>query len=178
MAKTLNSKMKLCKVMTNGPIMELGGITGPILYPCRLDLRKVINMVHHGIRVIEVNPKNHKETIELNIQNVSLNNFPDKPKYKMPEETKKKETPVVAKEKDIVTTKQDNIITNTIYKNNSVSATLGLSTSISEDECPKVTLAPNSIPLTQELIELTPQEEKNKYEKNIKNDFHSKKHKK
>ena len=116
MAKTLNSKMKLCKVIHNGPIMALGGVTGPILYPCRIDLRKVINMVHQGIRVVEVNPKNHKETIELTIQNVSLNNFPETPKYKMPEVIKKEE-PVVAKEKDVIPATQNNIVSNVLLVN-------------------------------------------------------------
>lgn len=109
MAKTLNSKKKLCMIKTNGPIAELGGITGPILYPCRIDMRKVINMVQHGIRVIEVNPKNQSETVQLTIQNVTKDNFPDPPKYTMTAETKKEE-PKVVKPSDVVKAVQTNLV--------------------------------------------------------------------
>jgi hypothetical protein len=109
MAQTLNTSKKLCKVMTNGPIPELGYITGPVAYPCRIDLRKVVNMVQHGHKVYEVNPKNHNEQVLLTIQNVNKNNFPDPEKYVLPQETKK-ETPAVAKKEEVVTATQDNLV--------------------------------------------------------------------
>ena len=109
MAKTLNTKRKLCKVLTNGPLSELGGITGPIVYPCRIDLRKVVNMVQHGKVVIEVNPKNHKETVRLNIQNVNKNNFPEPERIKLDTPVAKEPVPVVKKD-DLVKAVQTNLV--------------------------------------------------------------------
>lgn len=109
MAKTLNTKRKLCKVLTNGPLSELGGITGPIVYPCRIDLRKVVNMVQHGKVVIEVNPKNHKETVRLNIQNVNKNNFPEPERIKLDTPVAKESVPVVKKD-DVVKAVQTNLV--------------------------------------------------------------------
>lgn len=109
MAKTLNTKRKLCKVLTNGPISELGGITGPIVYPCRLDLRKVINMVQHGKVVIEVNPKNHNETVRLNIQNVNKNNFPEPDRIKLDTPPVKTPAPVVNKD-EVIKAVQTNLV--------------------------------------------------------------------
>ena len=109
MAKTLNTKRKLCKVLTNGPISELGGITGPILYPCRIDLRKVSNMVQHGKAVVEVNPKNHKETIRLNIQNVNKDNFPEPERIKLDTPVVKEPVPVVKKD-EVVKAVQTNLV--------------------------------------------------------------------
>lgn len=160
MAKTLNSKMKLCKVIHNGPIMALGGVTGPILYPCRIDTRKVINMVHQGIRVIEVNPKNHKETVELTIQNVSLNNFPDAPKYKMPE-TPKTEKPGVVKKEDIIPAKQDNIVEAKVEEKNETPAVAYPKTSENE----------TTEEISVETVEVTTEK---KYDNSYKNDFHKK----
>ena len=81
MAMNLNSKKKLCKVLSNGPIPELGNITGPVLYPTKIPMNKVINMVQHGRKVLEVNPKNYSQTVLLNIKNVMSNNFPEPEKY-------------------------------------------------------------------------------------------------
>lgn len=111
MAQALNTQKKLCKIMTNGPIADLGGIAGPILYPCKIDMRKIINMVHHGVVVVEVNPKNQNQTVRLTMQNVSKNNFPEPEKYILPETKveKKEETPIVNK-KDVAEAVQGNIV--------------------------------------------------------------------
>lgn len=98
MSRTFNSTRKLCKVMTNGPIAELGFINGPIVNPCRLELRKIVNMVHRGLVVYEVNPKNYSEEVRLTIENITTNNFPEEKKVIMPaEKEEKKDTPVVDK---------------------------------------------------------------------------------
>ena len=109
MAKTLNTKRKLCKVLTNGPLPELRGITGPIVYPCRIDMRKVINMVQHGKVVIEVNPKNQKEEVRLNIQNVNKDNFPEPERIELDTPPVKTPTPVVKKD-EVVKAVQTNLV--------------------------------------------------------------------
>lgn len=109
MGTILNPKRKLVKVLTNGPIPELGNIAGPIMYPCRINMRSIVNMVQNGKKVVEINPNNYDETVELNIQNVNKDNFPAPDKYVMPTipvETKKE--PEVKKE-DVVEATQENI---------------------------------------------------------------------
>ena len=170
MAKQLNSKMKLCLVYHNGPILLLGGIAGPILKPCNIDLRKVVNMVQQGIRVIEVNPKNHKETVELSIQNVMLDNFPEKPKFKMPEEVKKVEIPVVKKEDVIVATQENNIDKFVEEKNNENHIDVTYPDVVETTLVNEVIKEDN----TSDIVEV----KEKKYDKPYKNDFNKKHHKK
>lgn len=109
MAQLLNSKRKLCIVKNNGPLHELGGISGPILAPCQLSMRAIINMVQNGRNVYEVNPKNMKETVKLNIKNVQLNNFPEPQKFVLPEDKKAPVKPEVVKKENNIEAKQTNI---------------------------------------------------------------------
>lgn len=102
MATLLNEKKKLCLVKTNGRLPELGNIAGPILSPCKINLRTVINMVQNGKVVYEVNPKNHSQQVLLTIQNVQKNNFPDQEKVVMPE-VKEVEKPAVVEKQDVIT---------------------------------------------------------------------------
>ena len=88
MGTVLNPKRKLCRVATNGPIPELGGIAGPVKGPTMIDMRTVVNMVQHGRVVYEINPKNYKEEVRLTIRNVNQNNFPDKKTVEYPQEKK------------------------------------------------------------------------------------------
>ena len=88
MAKILNPRKKLCRVATNGPIPELGGIAGPVKGPTLIPLRTVVSMVQNGRVVYEINPKNYKEEVRLTIRNVNQNNFPDKQSVLYPNEKK------------------------------------------------------------------------------------------
>ena len=71
-----NKKTKFVTVETNGPISELGGIAGPILHPCMVDLDLVIQMVNARKKVYEVNPNNPDERVLLSLRNVRTENFP------------------------------------------------------------------------------------------------------
>lgn len=102
MATLLNEKKKLCLVKTNGRLPELGNIAGPILSPCKINLRTVINMVQNGKVVYEVNPKNHSQQVLLTIQNVQKNNFPEQEKVVMPE-IKEEVKPAVVEKQDVIT---------------------------------------------------------------------------
>lgn len=98
MALNLNTKKKLCKILSNGPIPELGNITGPVLYPTRIPMNRIVNMVQHGRKVIEVNPKDHSQTIQLTLTNVMKDNFITKDEYiskyiNVPKQSTKEVTP-------------------------------------------------------------------------------------
>ena len=98
MALNLNTKKKLCKILSNGPIPELGNITGPVLYPTRIPMNRIVNMVQHGRKVIEVNPKDHSQTIQLTLTNVMKDNFITKEEYiskdiNVPKQSTKEVTP-------------------------------------------------------------------------------------
>ena len=98
MALNLNTKKKLCKILSNGPIPELGNITGPVLYPTRIPMNRIVNMVQHGRKVIEVNPKDHNQTIQLTLTNVMKDNFITKDEYiskyiNVPKQSTKEVTP-------------------------------------------------------------------------------------
>lgn len=75
MSIPMTENRKLVVITTNGPIMELGGIAGPVVSPCYVNVRTLINMVHSGVSVYEVNPLNYDEQIKLTIQNVNASNF-------------------------------------------------------------------------------------------------------
>lgn len=109
MAGILNAKRKLCIVKNNGPIHELGGISGPILAPCNISMRAIINMVQNGRNVYEINPRNMKEMVKLDIKNVQSDNFPKPSKFILPEEKKPEVKPQVVSKDNSVEVKQDNI---------------------------------------------------------------------
>ncbi len=71
----LSIKTKYVTIESPGPINALGGILGPIYTPCELDIKIVIKIVNSGKVVYEVNPKNTKEKVRLNISNVLKYNF-------------------------------------------------------------------------------------------------------
>lgn len=75
MGTTLNPKRKTCIIKTNGPIVEMGNINGPVLMPCRITLDVLSKMVANGKVVYEINPKNPDEQVKLTVHNVMNDNF-------------------------------------------------------------------------------------------------------
>lgn len=69
-------KEKLIVVESYGSITELGGISGPILNPCRVPISTIVRMVNNHRKVYEVNPSNYSERIRLTLKNVKTDNFP------------------------------------------------------------------------------------------------------
>lgn len=76
---------KLCVILTDGPIAQLGGIRGPITTPTRIDVSAIISMVNSGMAVYEVNPRKHTEKKRLTFANINTNNFPVVKKPAVPE---------------------------------------------------------------------------------------------
>lgn len=60
--------IRLCSVETNGPIKEMGNITGPVR-KCRLDLPKILSMINNGHVIYELNPENLNEKVRLTLTN-------------------------------------------------------------------------------------------------------------
>ena len=71
----ITKKGKLVTVETNGTLVELGGISGPIINPCFIDETTIIRMVGNNKKVYEVNPANHAQKVRLNLKNVKTDNF-------------------------------------------------------------------------------------------------------
>ena len=70
-------KEKLVVIKSIGTIAELGGISGPIINPCRVDINTIVRMITSHRAVYEVNPNNKSEMVKLNIHNGMENNFPE-----------------------------------------------------------------------------------------------------
>ena len=70
-----HKNQKLIVVESIGSISELGGISGPILNPCWVDLHTINLMLNRHRRVYEVNPNNVKERVALNLMNLRGQNF-------------------------------------------------------------------------------------------------------
>lgn len=90
-------KRKFVQIPVNGPIAELGFITGPV-GPTYVNLPSVIKMVQNGKLVYEVDPANHAHKVKLDITNVKKNNIAQPVKFEKPPATDSEPTPVVAKE--------------------------------------------------------------------------------
>lgn len=60
--------IRLCSVETNGPIKEMGNITGPIR-KCRLELPKILSMINNGHVIYELNPENLSDRVRLTLTN-------------------------------------------------------------------------------------------------------------
>jgi len=104
MAKIINEPKRLCDIIYNGPISELGFIMGPA-YNCKLTNKQIESMVAHGKKVYEINPQNRTEKVLLDVRTCLTNVFSDntkKPDVKAPskldnvivENTDNKETEV------------------------------------------------------------------------------------
>ena len=76
---------KLCVILSEGIIPELGNLRGPVVKPTKIDTSIIISLVNNGFLVEEVNPRNYNERVRLTFANINSNNFLPK---------KKKETPV------------------------------------------------------------------------------------
>ena len=94
---------KLVTIASKGSLVELGGITGPVINPCRLPVAKIVELLNGHKKVFEVNPNNKSEKIQLTLKNVKAKNFKDpvkeSPKANVaPTVTKPIEAPAPAKE--------------------------------------------------------------------------------
>ena len=87
-----NVEKKLVVVDFKGPLSELGGISGPITNPVKLEIPIIIKMITAHRGVFEVNPKNTSERVLLTLQNVKLKNF-----HNVESKTTLKPEPVVNK---------------------------------------------------------------------------------
>ena len=66
---------KIINIKTNGVIPEMNYRTGPILVPCKVDVEKIRHMLLHGRTIVELNPNNYDEKIQLTLENVYNDNF-------------------------------------------------------------------------------------------------------
>ena len=71
-------KTKLVTIASKGSISELGGISGPVINPCRLSVETIVKLINGHKKVYEVNPANKSERLLLNLKNVKMQNFPEK----------------------------------------------------------------------------------------------------
>lgn len=69
-------KEKLIVVESYGSLSELGGISGPILNPCRVPISTIVRMINNHRKVFEVNPTKYSDRIRLTLKNVKTDNFP------------------------------------------------------------------------------------------------------
>lgn len=69
------AKEKLCVVLAEGRIPELGGILGPVSVPTKIARSSIIAMLNRGLPIYEVNPKNVNERVKLTFKNVNSVNF-------------------------------------------------------------------------------------------------------
>ena len=71
-------KTKLVTIASKGSIPELGGISGPVINPCKLSIETIVRLINGHKKVYEVNPANKSEKLLLNLKNVKMQNFPEK----------------------------------------------------------------------------------------------------
>lgn len=93
-------KRKFVQIPVNGPIAELGFITGPV-GPTYVNLSSVIKMVQNGKLIYEVDPANHAHKVKLDITNVKKNNIAEPVKFEKPIATDSEPTPVVEEVKEV-----------------------------------------------------------------------------
>ena len=74
MASVLNEKKRKCDVLTNGPLPELGFVTGPV-YNCRLTTPQIIGLVRNGKKVYEIDPSNPAHRVLLTMTTCSESVF-------------------------------------------------------------------------------------------------------
>ena len=78
------AKEKLCVVLADGRIPELGGIIGPVAVPTKIAYSSIVSMLNRGLPVYEVNPKNVIERVRLTFRNVNAVNFMKKVRKSKP----------------------------------------------------------------------------------------------
>ena len=66
---------KLCTISHSGPIVELGGIRGPVTRPMEIDTTVITKLVNRGVTVYEVNPYKRSEKVKLTYANIMTVNF-------------------------------------------------------------------------------------------------------
>lgn len=72
------SKRKLVVVNDSGPLRELDGVCGPIVSPSNITITAIKKMISVGRTVLECDPRdpyNTRKRIQLNLENVTANNF-------------------------------------------------------------------------------------------------------
>lgn len=99
-----NEPSKLVTVAHNGTIVELGGISGPIINPCKVQRSSIIAMINNQKKVYEVNPTNPSEKVLLNLINIDKVNFPEAVKT-----VKANVAPTVNTKSSVSTKKQDTV---------------------------------------------------------------------
>lgn len=70
-----NEAVKLVTIETKGSIVELGGISGPVINPTILPISTIVALLNGHKKVFEVNPANKDEKIRLSLKNVRTENF-------------------------------------------------------------------------------------------------------
>ena len=80
----LNEEKRKCCIMDNGPIIELGCITGPV-YNCLLTTEQIINLVSNKKHVYEINPLNTMEKVLLTMGTCESSVFKLPEKQEIPE---------------------------------------------------------------------------------------------
>lgn len=76
--------VKLVTIENSGTINELGGISGPIINPCPIDISTIVHLIHGHKKVYEVNPSNPNQKVLLTLKNVNTVNFPQGNKVTKP----------------------------------------------------------------------------------------------
>ena len=66
---------KLVTINSKGSLPELGGISGPVINPCKLPIETIVKLLNGHKKVYEVNPANKSERVALTLQNVRSVNF-------------------------------------------------------------------------------------------------------
>lgn len=74
MAVKLNEPIRICKILTTGPVAVLGGISGPI-NKCKLTNKQIISVMRSGHKVAEYNPDGSGRTLELTLENNGASPF-------------------------------------------------------------------------------------------------------
>lgn len=97
MAVKLNEPIRICKILTSGPVAVLGGISGPI-NKCKLTNKQIVSIMRSGHKVAEYNPDGSGRAVELTLENNGISPFTQAaPKLKETPKTKKSvenQTPV------------------------------------------------------------------------------------
>lgn len=81
---------KIINIKSNGVIPEMGYLNGPILVPCKVDVSKIELMLKRKRKIVELNPENYNDTVELTLENLYTDNFSTETKH--PEEPKNEDS--------------------------------------------------------------------------------------
>lgn len=71
-----SDQSKLVIIKGSGNIREMGNICAPILNPQYVSISIIAKLVSSGRTVLEVNPDDRNQTVQLTLANVRSDNFP------------------------------------------------------------------------------------------------------